>query len=153
MNKLPLARSKDIIVQKLGKEVLIYNLKTNKAYCLNETSAIVYHACDGKTTFDEIKANSNFTDEIIYLALDELKKENLFEKDAEFNVPLNNLSRREIIKKIGTASLVALPTIVALVTPVAAQSGSCLANGKPCSSTASNPSGGCCSTHCEGTCY
>jgi hypothetical protein len=42
MNKLPLARSEDIIVQELGKEVLIYNLTTNKAFCLNGADQAMY---------------------------------------------------------------------------------------------------------------
>ena len=56
MNKLPIARNKDIVVQTLDKEVLIYDLNTHKAYNLNETSSIVYQACDGKTSFDGRKS-------------------------------------------------------------------------------------------------
>jgi hypothetical protein len=60
MNKLPIARNADIVVQTLGKEVLIYDLNTHKAYNLNETSAIVYQACDGKTLFDELREKHKF---------------------------------------------------------------------------------------------
>ena len=38
MNILPFARTADIVVQTLGEEILIYDLNTNKAYNLNETS-------------------------------------------------------------------------------------------------------------------
>jgi hypothetical protein len=31
----PLSHHLDIIVQELNGEILVYNLKTNKAYCLN----------------------------------------------------------------------------------------------------------------------
>lgn len=37
----PKGRTNDIIVQELDGEVLIYNLKDNKAFCLNETSSLV----------------------------------------------------------------------------------------------------------------
>ena len=51
MNK---ARKDDIVVKKLKDETLIYDLKENKAYCLNETSAMVWRLCDGKRSAVEI---------------------------------------------------------------------------------------------------
>ncbi len=47
-NVFPIARKKDVVVQELPDEVLIYDLKSNKAMCLNEISAFVWHNCDGK---------------------------------------------------------------------------------------------------------
>jgi len=120
MNKLPLARTTDIVVQTLGKEILIYDLNSHKAYNLNETSSIIYQACDGKTTFAELNRKHNFTDEIIFLALDALNKENLLEKSEEYNSLFNGLSRREAIRKVGFASMIALPVIASLVAPTAA---------------------------------
>jgi hypothetical protein len=124
MKNLPLARSTDIVVQTLGKEILIYDLITNKAFNLNETSSIVYQACNGKTTFAELSKRNNFTDDIIFLAIDELNKENLLENSEDYNSPFNGLSRREVIRKVGFASMVALPVIASLVAPTAAQAGS-----------------------------
>lgn len=54
MNYLPLARMNDLVVQNLDTEVLIYDLKINKAFNLNETLKIIYEACDGKTTFEVV---------------------------------------------------------------------------------------------------
>jgi hypothetical protein len=36
----PISRQQNIVVQDLGSEVLIYDLTINKAFCLNETSAL-----------------------------------------------------------------------------------------------------------------
>ena len=47
-NFKPSTRKSDIVVQKTGEEVLIYDLKVDKAFCLNETSALIWQACDGK---------------------------------------------------------------------------------------------------------
>lgn len=77
MKSLPKIRNENIIVQKLKNEVLIYEPATNQAFCLNETSAKVYNHCDGATSFDELKRRYKFTDDLIFLALDELRKENL----------------------------------------------------------------------------
>lgn len=123
--KLPQIRNKNIVVQEIGGEIMIYDLEINKAYCLNETSAIVYQNCDGKTDFADLNSKYNFPNEIIYLALDQLNKENLLEKDAEFLSPFKGLSRREVVKKVGLSSMIALPVIASIVAPTAvnAQSG------------------------------
>lgn len=118
-NKLPLAKTEDIVVQNVEDEILIYDLLTNKAFCLNETSAIIYKACDGKTDFDELKSKHQFTDDLIFFALDNLKKENLIKED--FISPLKGINRRVMIKKIGLATAVALPIIVAIAAPTAVQ--------------------------------
>jgi hypothetical protein len=120
MNKLPLARSADIVVQSIGKEILIYDLITHKAYNLNETSSIVYQACDGKTSFDELRRKHSFTDDLIFLALDQLKEDNLVETDSSFVSPFTGMSRREAIRRVGLASMIALPVISSLVAPTAA---------------------------------
>lgn len=124
--KLPLARTENIIVQSAGQELLIYDLLTHKIYCLNETSRIVFESCDGKTTFDELKNKQKLIDDIIFLALDELNKQNLLIKDSGYLSPLTNISRRKAIRRIGVASIAALPTIVFLVAPVAAAQNSCV---------------------------
>lgn len=121
MNKLPIARNTDVVIQRLGKEILIYDLKNHKAFNLNETSSIIYQACDGKTSFSELKVKHGFTDDLIFLALDELKKENLIEADETLISPFVGMSRREAIRKVGMGSLIALPIIASLIAPTAAQ--------------------------------
>lgn len=143
MNKLPLARTADIVVQELGKEVLIYDLNTHKAYNLNETSSIVYKACDGKTTLSELTRQTKFTDEIIFLALDELKKENLIEADDSYHSPFAGMTRRQAIRKAGLASMVAIPLLASLKAPAAVAALSCGAIGQSCSPA--NSLGDCCS--------
>jgi hypothetical protein len=118
MSKLPKAKTVDMVVQESGKELLLYNLTNNKAYCLNKTSAIIYQACDGETTFAELKEQKNFSDELIFFALDELKQENLL--DENYVSPFNGLSRRQIVKKIGLSYFFVLPVIASVVAPAAA---------------------------------
>lgn len=127
--KLPKTRNKNIVIQEIGDEIMIYDLEINKAYCLNETSAIVYQNCDGKTDFAELQANHSFPNEIIYLALDQFKKENLLEKKVEFLSPFKGLSRREVVKKIGFGSMIALPVIASIVAPTAINAASNCAPG------------------------
>ena len=160
----PISRRDDLVVQDLDGEVLIYDLREHKAFCLNETSALVWQACDGEKNVAEIgrelgkKLNSPANDDLIWLALDQLKKENLIEsKEEDFQIDFNGMSRREVIRKVGLASVVALPIISSLVAPTAASAksstcnatnplGTNQANGCPC-----NGNGNCASNNCFAT--
>lgn len=127
--KLPKARTENLVEQNLEKETLIYDLLIDKAFNLNQTSSIIYKACNGKTTFDELKKKHKFTDDFIYLALDELKRNNLL-ADESYISPFAAMNRREAIRKLGLASMIALPVVVGLSAPSAAQaaSGGCQTN-------------------------
>lgn len=115
--KLPKARTENLLEQNLKDEILIYDLATDKALNLNETSSAVYKACGQNTSFDEIRRKYKFTDEFIYLALDELKRNNLLAE--EYSSPFAETSRREVIRKVGLATMFALPLISGLVAPKA----------------------------------
>lgn len=126
LNNYPLSRKDNIVVQETGDEVLLYDLNDNKAFCLNETSAVVWELCDGKSSVAEInqklskKLNVKTDDNLVWLALDQLKKEKLLSNAEDIKIDFNGLSRRDAIRKVGFASLVALPLIMAITSPVAA---------------------------------
>ncbi len=133
----PMSRKENIVEQELPNEVLIYDLKENKALCLNETSALVWQLCDGKKSTAEIsrimseKLKSPVTEDFVWLALERLKKENLLANGESIESNFAGHSRREVIKKIGLASMIALPLVSSIVAPTSAnaQSGACIAPG------------------------
>lgn len=125
MKKLPTARQNNLVIQQLDSELLVYDLETNKAFSLSETSALVFNACNGETTFDELKAKHNFTDDLIFLTLDELKKESLI-ADNSYRSPFTGISRREAAIKVGLATMLALPVILGVAAPAAAAAASCV---------------------------
>lgn len=131
MKTKPKSKTDNLVTMNLENESLIYDLKNNRAYCLNKTSAMVWESCDGKTSTSEIsnllsyKLKTLVSEEFIWLALDELKKNNLLENGEILNNYFPNLSRREIVKKIGLASMVALPIISSIVAPSAVMAVSC----------------------------
>lgn len=145
---LPLSHRENLVVQELNGEVLIYDLEKNKAFCLNETSALVYQLCDGTKSVSDIgkamgaKLELPVADELVWLALDQLKKENLLDDSRKLESKFEGLSRRDVIRKVGLASLVALPVISSLVAPpaAAAQSTTCATLGETCSA----PTPACC---------
>ena len=126
MKNYPQSRQSNIVVQEFETEILIYDLKINKAYCLNQTSALVYQLCDGTNSVTEIsnlmskKLKALVTEDLIWLALDELKKDNLLEQSDELEIKFGGLSRREVIRKVGFASMVMLPIISSIIAPTSA---------------------------------
>lgn len=129
-DKIPVARKQDIIVQELKGEVLVYDLKIDKAFCLNETSAAVWQLCDGKKTVAEIteslagQMKKPVNEDLVRLALDQLGDESLLDDNQNFKTNFTGVSRREAIRKVGLASLIALPLISSLVAPTAAHAAS-----------------------------
>ena len=125
MNK-PKTRNKDLVVQEFANEVLIYDLTINKAFCLNQTSAMIWQLSDGTKTVSQIgeivsrKLKTPFSDDLIWLALDQFKRDKLLEKSGEIEINFNGLNRRQVIKKVGLASMVMLPIISSIIAPTAA---------------------------------
>ncbi len=134
----PIARWDKIVTQDLKTETLVYDLEADKAFYLNETSTLVWKLCDGKHTVSQIsdemsKQMKNLVSEdVVWLALDQLSKDKLLENGDKLDFPFSGLSRREVIKRVGFASVVALPVISSLVAPQAVMAQSLAANGDAC---------------------
>lgn len=130
----PLARKADIVVQELNEETLVYDLVTNKALALNKTSSMVWQYCDGTKTIKDIadllsiKFKTIITNDFVWMSLEQLKKENLIEIGSLQFTPFEGLSRREMVRKIGVASIVALPIISSLIAPKGVHAASCAFN-------------------------
>ena len=54
MNSNPKARQHGLVIQEMPDEVLVYDLDTNKAHCLNRSAALVWRSCDGNNTVADI---------------------------------------------------------------------------------------------------
>ncbi|HYJ90305.1 MAG TPA: PqqD family protein [Pyrinomonadaceae bacterium] len=131
-SQFPAARKSGLVVQEMPDEVLVYDLNTNKAHCLNQTAAKVWMACDGKTPVSEIAKHfgSGANEDLVWLAIDQLSENDLLER--EVVTKFKGQSRREVIKKIGLASIIAVPVIASLVAPqnaLAAASCACVNPG------------------------
>ncbi len=149
----PIARNRDLVVQEVPDEVLVYDLKNNKAHCLNSTAAEVWRQCDGLRSAGEIAGSLTavkglpVNEDIVWLAIDQLRDIDLLE-NATAERP-GSMSRREAIKKAGLAAAIALPIVASLAAPasaLAATSCSCTGEG-PVPSCMDRPG---CGTNCEG---
>lgn len=139
----PLSRQRDLLTRELENEVLIYDLEIDKAFSLNQTSSLVWLACDGKKNISQItesvsaKLKSPATEDLIWFTIDELKKLNLIENGEQLPSAFNGISRREVIKKVGLGTMVALPVIASLSAPKAANAASVLVGfGEACTGSA-----------------
>jgi hypothetical protein len=153
-SQCPKARKSGLVVQEMPDEVLVYDLNSNKAHCLNQTAATVWKACDGNNTVSDIATSfGKGSEDLVWLAIDQLVENDLLE--AGIVSKFKGQSRREVIKKIGLASIIAVPMVASLVAPqnaLAAQSCHCVndtqcltgPNAGHCGPTpACNPSGLC----------
>ena len=154
MNNLqyPLARINGLVVQEVPNEVLVFDMETNEAHCLNETAAMVWKYCDGKTSVPEIaeilgeNKGSGVNDDLVWLAIDQLNEHKLLEREVESKFA--GESRRAVLRKIGLASMIALPIIASMAAPrsvLASTSCNCTTPGLECTSQV-----GCAGPNCSG---
>ena len=155
-SQIPVARKEGLVIQETTDEVLVYDLNSNKAHCLNQTAAFVWKSCDGNNSVTEITkafesaVGSTVQEDLIWLAIDQLNEKNLLEKEMKSNFA--GRSRRDVIKKIGLAAVIALPVVASLTAPTSAMAASSCACAVPgdcagqggCPSTVNCNGGGIC---------
>jgi len=154
--RVPTARKDQLIIQKAHDEVLVYDLKTDKAHCLNLTAARVWESCDGQSTVGDIvrhlggELGAPIDEEVVWLALTQLEKFNLLDAKLTKPTTIVGMSRRELAKKLGTAAVIALPVVISIVAPTAAHALTCFGSnvngnppGCPCLNNTKCASGNC----------
>lgn len=146
---VPEARKEGLVVQHLSDEVLVYDQRRHKGHCLNQTAALVWKHCDGKTSVSEMVSlledefKTPVKEEVVWLALDQLSKTHLLNKQVTLAQP--GITRREVMRRMGLAAAIALPVVTSITAPTAAQAATCKNSGQPCSTSAE-----CCSAVCTG---
>lgn len=123
-NSKPQAREVGLVIEELDDELLVYDLESHKAHCLNSTAALIWRHCDGKTgaagIANRLRQESRILidDEVVWVALRRLGKANLLRervtppKEFEFGS-----SRRDLLKKL---ALVGGLSVVTIISPTAA---------------------------------
>ena len=150
----PQARSEGLVIQELSDEVLVYDLDTDKAHCLNQTAALIWKSCDGSRSIPDIAkrveslVGGNISDDFVWLAIDQLNENNLLEH--EISSKFSGMSRRDVIKKIGLSTMIAVPIIASLTAPPSAMANvSCICNQND-DCALGTPNGTCTSRFCNG---
>ena len=128
----PKSLSRDqLVVEDLGTELMIYDQKRNRAFCLNQKAAFIWQRCDGKTTLGELatelarSSGAAIDEKVVTFALQSLLQDGLLEPASFEPVVPVGMTRRQVMQKIGVRAAVALPLVTALMvaTPKAHASG------------------------------
>ena len=136
---VPAARKEELLIQEVPGETLVYDLKSHQAHCLNHTAALVWKHCDGKLTVAQVaerlerELKSPVSEEVVWLALDQLEKSDLLEAGVPVPAGFAPMSRRALIRSLGVATAIAVPLVTSIVAPTAAQTAStCGGPGASC---------------------
>ena len=157
---LPRTRIDGLVIKELPNETLVYDLERDEAHCLNQTAALVWKHCDGKTTIAKMTSllqaqlDTSANADVVWLAIKQLQRFHLVQSYDEETAAMPSVSRRNLVLKYAPAALV-LPLIMSISAPAAAQAatpGPCatqpFAEGCPCSNdndcVTSNCNGGVC---------
>ncbi len=131
--------SRNTVTQQVADELLIYDLKRNKAFCLNKTAASVWESCDGIRTPGKIRRKLekafgvNLSDKFVLFSIVQLYKYGLIETDPAITLVSVGISRRLLLREIGKTTAIALPLIASVVSPRPAQAQSaCLPQPSGC---------------------
>ncbi len=142
-------RKGGLTITTLDDEILVYDPETMRASCLNNFAAEVLALCDGQRSAPEIARDLPFDDvdeRVVWLALADLEKAQLLRDGSSFaSNPYVPKNRRAFMKKLALGSAVAVPIVVGITLPTAAQ---CASAGVQCMPPADPP---CCSGNCVQT--
>ena len=126
----PRAREEGLVVQELGGELLVYDLRSHRSHCLNRTAALVWGKCDGRTTVREIARGVSATlkspvdERVVWFALERLERKSLLRVPLAPPAGWPRVSRRELIRRIGVAAVL-IPVITSITAPTAYANVSC----------------------------
>ena len=129
---LPVMRKDGLVIDDLPDEVLVYDLESHKAHCLNRSAALVWRCCDGKSSSADIartltaELETQFSEDLVLLALNQLEKLHLLEQPEAMPAQFAVLSRRQMVRRLGFATIVAVPLVTSIVAPTAVQASTCI---------------------------
>lgn len=150
----PTAREEHLVVRELPEETLVYDLKTDRAHCLNPVAARVWRLCDGKRTVGEVasqlraEGQSDANEDMVWVALERLGKSRLLrERPVRPGRPPNLARRRVVLRGLRAAGL--LPFVISIVAPTASQAQSVSCTQAKCTSNNSVTCSGCLNARCS----
>jgi hypothetical protein len=156
---VPTAREKGLVIKSLNDEVLVYDLERDKAHALNQSAAFVWKKCNGRRTVTDIaeavskEFKTTPDEQTVWLALEQLSKFNLLNQKIARPAGVPRISRRQMMR-IGAAAAFALPVVISIVAPTAANAQTSITQAV-CQARRNNNPGGCGGTPCSnapGTC-
>ncbi len=153
-NTNPVARRARLVIREIPGEVLVYDLDRDKAFCLNQTAALVWKHCDGGASIADLarilenELGGPVDERIVWGALHQLSRHRLLEEQIAVPAGLAGMTRRQQLQVLAKVAAVAAPLVTAVVAPRAAEAASCKRSGMGCATGAQCCSGVCASSVC-----
>jgi hypothetical protein len=112
----PHARNKELVIEELGDELLVYDLRIRHAHCLTPLAATVWRECDGKSRPEAIAERLALDLSDVELAIDELDRCALLDTP---RLKKGGMSRRDFGLKVTKVAAVAAagPVILSIAAP------------------------------------
>ena len=123
---LPEARRDNLVTREIPGELLVYDLESHKAFCLNQMAASIWKKCSGKRTvaelLSELQRDLHLTidERAVWLGLDQLHKANLLKLPRRRPSQWPQISRRRLVRAGVIAGVVPLVTMIVAPTPQSA---------------------------------
>ncbi len=123
----PKRRQDGVRVEEFQGEVLVYDLERHTAHCLNGIAVNVWQLADGTLSATEIaeritaEQGTDADESLVWRALEELDKVSLLE--TPLSTAPAELSRRQMVTRLGWAAAIPLVLTVSVPTPAFAQTG------------------------------
>ena len=149
----PKARTTDLVTRQIPGELLVYDLKRHKAFCLNKTATTIWKNCNGKRTVADLAAELGkdhdypVDDKVIWMALDQLEKSNLLQANVAGPAGFAPISRRRVLRA-GIATAIALPIVTMIAAPTAQAAGTPITSST-CQGRHNSDPGGCGGSPCS----
>lgn len=127
----PRVRSRELLLREVDHELLVHDTVSGRTCCLDPTASSLFRRCDGALTvpelFDAVRRElaSDVPDAALWVGLEELRRFDLLATGSLQPTPFDGLSRRAMLRRIGTAAALAPLVLSVVPTPASAQSLTC----------------------------
>jgi len=121
-------RKADLLVQKVGEELIVYDRVSHQAHSLNRTASVVFEKLDGKRPLESVAKDLGKVlgrapqKALVDATVNELASAGLLREGS-------SLPRRSVLRGLAAGLL---PVVASITVPSAAAAASCLPDGDSC---------------------
>jgi hypothetical protein len=122
----PCSIRQHLSIQQIGTETLIYDELRHQAFCLNQSSSLIWQLANGENSVAQIaesataQLNYPVSKDFVLFALEQLRKDGLIQPAAS-TAASPAISRRAMLQQLGVGGALLLPVVASIVAPTAAQ--------------------------------
>lgn len=125
----------NLLFQEVGGETLVYDLQRHRAHCLDKLASLLLEAADGSRDPAELAATVSLrlgrevAVEVAEVGLERLARAQLVSWEVPESISSPGPDRRKALRRLALAGL-ALPSVLTLASPLAAQTGTRIPPGE-----------------------